>query len=116
MWSGKSKRHMNIVCMEGNVGSVTHNKTNSGTPACSFYLATERESGMDPVWNRINVYGNLAVFCKSQLIKGDHVVIHGEIMNRPLSGSEDLMMCDIRGHKIIFVDARKTKRGEEYDD
>lgn len=94
-------RGINRWTGSGNVGDVIFGKTRNDTSACSFMLATEKAQN-EPVWVRINVYGQLAAICGSKLNKGDYVMVDGELMNRSSKVDSDKMV-EIRCMDIVFT-------------
>jgi single-stranded DNA-binding protein len=100
----KLVRGINRVIISGNIsGRVSYNETSSGTPACSFSLASDRYASGSVVtaWVKVNVYGDgLVRTCSERLIKGLYVLVEGELMNR---GGQTGELTEIRAKEIIFL-------------
>lgn len=104
-------RGVNKVVISGNVGDrITHGKTGSGVPACSFSVASDRKDGRDTItaWVRVNVYGEeLVRDCKERLEKGIYAIIDGELMNRDGKVGE---LTEVRARSIVFISNRNGDR------
>jgi single-stranded DNA-binding protein len=93
-------RGQNEVWISGNIGAkivVSHTKDNR--EACSFSIASEG-SKRRTTWVRINVYDQLAEYCKDKLSKGTYCLVVGELMNREGKYGE---LTEIRARDVIFV-------------
>jgi len=101
-------RGVNKVVISGNVGDrITYGKTGSGTPACSFSVASDRKDGKEIItaWVRVNVYGeDLVHDCQEKLGKGIYVVVDGELMNRDGKVGE---LTEVRAREIVFIDGKQ---------
>jgi single-stranded DNA-binding protein len=98
-------RGVNRVVISGNCqGRVNFSPTDGkGTPACSFYLTSDRHSHGDVVSVnvKINAYGDgLVRACRARLTKGLYVLVEGELMNRDGQIGE---LTEVRAREIIFI-------------
>lgn len=105
-------RGLNRVIISGNVGAqISFNNTGSGTPAGSFFLASDRHSSGGAVvsaWVKINIYGDSFVrICRTRLEKGCYVLVEGELMNRDGQLGE---LVEVRAREVIFL-----PRAEEHE-
>lgn len=89
----------NRVWLSGNVGGkIVDGVTGDKNPACSFSIASEAP-GRGTTWARINVYGPLALQCKTRLRRGCYISVEGELMNRDGHFGE---LTEVRAKEIIF--------------
>jgi len=108
-------RGLNKVIISGNVGAqISFDNTASGTPACSFFLASDRYSSGGAVvsaWVKINVYGDgLVRICRSRLEKGGYVLVEGELMNRDGQLGE---LVEVRAREVIFLPRAQEQEDKE---
>lgn len=113
-------RGVNKSIISGNVsGKILFSNTDSGSPACSFNVASDNflfGGQVVSVWVRVNVYGEGIVnLCKSRLSKGQYIIIFGELMNRQGPTGP---LTEIRARELIFspFDSRsETSEENGYD-
>ena len=98
----------------GNLGSDPEMRyTGSGTPVCSFSLATrtgwgERES---TEWFRVSCWQKQAETAQMHLSKGDAVLVVGEFTTRSYTSSsgEERHSNEIRARELKFVTTKRSK-------
>jgi single-stranded DNA-binding protein len=97
-------RGINQVTFCGNIGGPgTYSATGSGTPACSFKVASDRKAGETTIttWAKINCYGEgLVEICRQRAKKGGYVIVSGELMNREGAAGDQ---TEIRAREVVFV-------------
>lgn len=95
-------RGLNHTVISGNISKFWFGETSAGVLACGFNLASNQHSsrGTRTVWVKVNVYGEFVNVCKTRLMKGLYVIVHGELMLREGQCCDHL---EIRAHEVIFV-------------
>lgn len=100
----------NSCTLSGNVGRITFSETKDGTPAASFWIASQEviedqyhSEKTVVTWVRVNVYDKVALYCKQKLKDGGYAIVHGKLKNRVSRQSGD-RITEIRAREIIIID------------
>jgi single-stranded DNA-binding protein len=99
------------VTLSGNIGGpiLEGRTTNEGDPCLGFRVAIEKPGCSQPVWAKVNVYGQQNVdLCQRRVKPGGYVIVAGELMNRITATGEQTM--EIKGIVLIFPNT-ETKNG-----
>lgn len=114
-------RSLNRVLIIGNVGGEPRlTATNSGTPVCSFSVATNRswrprgstEKREETEWHYVVAFAGLAERCSQILTRGTKVFVIGRLQNREFTEptGEKIRKTEIVASEIIATDKRKENK------
>lgn len=100
---------MNVWSGAGNVASDVHyGVTGQQKSACNFKLCIE-EPQRPMVYVRVNLYGeNVDVCQRRALMKGDYVVVCGELMNR--QGRADDTLLEVRCTQLVIIQRKVAEQ------
>ena len=97
-------RGINRVVLSGNTtGKIDFSRTDSGTDACTFTLASDRHSagGVVTAFVKVNVYVEALVkLCRLRLQKGSYILVEGELMNRVTPAGKTI---EVRAWELLFL-------------
>jgi single-strand DNA-binding protein len=113
-----SSRTWNKAMIIGNLGGEPRlTSTGSGTPVCTFTVATNRswipkgssERREDTEWHYVVAFGKLAEICSRILTKGTKAFVSGRIQNRRIvsQDGEEKRRTEIVAANLIALDRRK---------
>jgi len=108
-------RGINRVLLSGSVTTrIEYGTTGSGSPVCSFTVATSRPGAHSAVvtsFVKINAYSQgLVDVCRARLFAGAYVIVEGELMNRDGRMGE---LTEVRARDLIFMQQTNVPTTED---
>lgn len=103
-------RGINRVLVSGGVTNrIEYGSTGSGSPVCSFTVATSRPGSQGAIvtsFVKINAYSpGLVDVCRARLCTGAYVIVEGELMNRDGRLGE---LTEVRARDLVFINSDTT--------
>ncbi len=117
-------KSLNRVLLIGNLGKQPESRyTNSGTPVCSFSMATSYSiKGQDGQytdqveWHQITAWSRLAEICQQYLDKGSKVFIEGHLKTEQWEDKQTgkkMYSTKVVADNMIMLDGKRDGQGDQ---